>query len=68
MNSHHISTERPDFGHHITSDFCDRALPTLWPAAPTTAEKASNHQIENIGKELRNMMPFLDAKDIKKDI
>ena len=30
--------------------------------------KASNHQIENIGKELRNMMPFLDAKDIKKDI
>jgi ketol-acid reductoisomerase len=31
-------------------------------------EKASNHQIENIGKELRNMMPFLNAKDIKKDI
>ena len=31
-------------------------------------EKASNHQIENIGKELRNMMPFLDAKDIKKDV
>tara|TARA_B000000441_G_scaffold51636_1_gene34344 strand:- start:1478 stop:2494 length:1017 start_codon:yes stop_codon:yes gene_type:complete len=31
-------------------------------------EKESNHQIENIGKELRNMMPFLDAKDIKKDI
>ena len=31
-------------------------------------EKASNHPIENIGKELRNMMPFLDAKDIKKDI
>ena len=31
-------------------------------------EKASNHQIENIGKELRNMMPFLDDKDIKKDI
>ena len=31
-------------------------------------KKASNHQIENIGKELRNMMPFLDAKDIKKDI
>lgn len=31
-------------------------------------ERASNHQIENIGKELRNMMPFLDAKDIKKDI
>ena len=31
-------------------------------------ENASNHQIENIGKELRNMMPFLDAKDIKKDI
>ena len=31
-------------------------------------EKASNHQIENIGKELRNMIPFLDAKDIKKDI
>ena len=31
-------------------------------------EKASNHQIENIGKELRNMMPFLDAKDVKKDI
>ncbi len=31
-------------------------------------EKASKHQIENIGKELRNMMPFLDAKDIKKDI
>ena len=30
-------------------------------------EKASNHQIENIGKELRNMMPFLDAKDVKKD-
>jgi len=31
-------------------------------------ENASNHQIENIGKELRNMMPFLNAKDIKKDI
>ena len=31
-------------------------------------KNASNHQIENIGKELRNMMPFLDAKDIKKDI
>ena len=31
-------------------------------------ENASKHQIENIGKELRNMMPFLDAKDIKKDI
>ena len=31
-------------------------------------EKASNHQIENIGKELRNLMPFLDAKDINKDI
>ena len=31
-------------------------------------EKASNHPIENIGKELRSMMPFLDAKDIKKDI
>ena len=31
-------------------------------------EKASKHQLENIGKELRDMMPFLNAKDIKKDI
>ena len=31
-------------------------------------EKASEHQLENIGKELRDMMPFLNAKDIKKDI
>jgi len=30
-------------------------------------EEASAHQIEAIGKDLRNMMPFLDAKDIKKD-
>ena len=31
-------------------------------------EEASKHQLENIGKELRGMMPFLDAKDIRKDI
>ena len=31
-------------------------------------EEASKHQLENIGKELRQMMPFLNAKDIKKDI
>ena len=31
-------------------------------------ERASKHQLENIGKELRDMMPFLNAKDIKKDI
>ena len=30
-------------------------------------EEASAHQIETIGKNLRNMMPFLDAKDVKKD-
>ena len=30
-------------------------------------EEASAHQIEAIGKNLRNMMPFLDAKDVKKD-
>jgi ketol-acid reductoisomerase len=30
-------------------------------------EEASKHQIEDIGKSLRNMMPFLDAKDISKD-
>ena len=39
-----------------------------FPYLKQEREKASNHQIENIGKELRNMMPFLDAKDIKKDI
>jgi len=31
-------------------------------------EEASKHQLENIGKELRQMMPFLNAKDVKKDI
>ena len=31
-------------------------------------EEASKHQLENIGKNLREMMPFLNAKDIKKDI
>ena len=31
-------------------------------------EEASKHQIESIGKDLREMMPFLNAKDIKKDI
>ena len=31
-------------------------------------EEASKHQLESIGKELREMMPFLNAKDIKKDI
>ena len=31
-------------------------------------EEASKHQLENIGKELREMMPFLNAKDTKKDI
>ena len=31
-------------------------------------EEASKHQIEDIGKQLRQMMPFLNAKDIKKDI
>jgi len=30
--------------------------------------ESSKHQIEEIGKELRKMMPFLDAKDIKKDV
>ena len=30
-------------------------------------EEASKHQIEEIGKSLRNMMPFLDAKDVSKD-
>tara|TARA_B110000014_G_C20125918_1_gene599765 strand:+ start:1018 stop:2034 length:1017 start_codon:yes stop_codon:yes gene_type:complete len=30
-------------------------------------EEASKHQIEEIGKSLRNMMPFLDAKDVAKD-
>ena len=30
-------------------------------------EEASKHQIEEIGKSLRNMMPFLDAKDVTKD-
>ena len=30
-------------------------------------EEASKHQIEEIGKNLRTMMPFLDAKDIAKD-
>ncbi len=30
-------------------------------------EESSQHQIEKIGKDLRNMMPFLNAKDIKKD-
>ena len=30
--------------------------------------ESSQHQIEEIGKELRNMMPFLNAKDIKKDV
>ena len=31
-------------------------------------EEASKHQLEDIGKQLRQMMPFLNAKDIKKDI
>ena len=31
-------------------------------------EEASKHQLESIGKELREMMPFLNAKDTKKDI
>ena len=31
-------------------------------------EEASKHQLESIGKDLREMMPFLNAKDIKKDI
>ena len=31
-------------------------------------EEASKHQIEDIGKQLRQMMPFMNAKDIKKDI
>ena len=31
-------------------------------------EEASKHQLERIGKDLREMMPFLNAKDIKKDI
>ena len=31
-------------------------------------EEASRHQLESIGKDLREMMPFLNAKDIKKDI
>ena len=30
-------------------------------------EEASQHQIESVGKELRSMMPFLSAKDVKKD-
>ena len=30
-------------------------------------EEASKHQIEEIGKSLKNMMPFLDAKDVAKD-
>ena len=30
-------------------------------------EEASAHQIEAIGKNLRNMMPFLNEKEIKKD-
>ena len=30
-------------------------------------EEASKHQIEEIGKSLRDMMPFLDAKDVAKD-
>ena len=31
-------------------------------------EEASKHQLESIGKDVREMMPFLNAKDIKKDI
>ena len=31
-------------------------------------EEASKHQLEDIGKQLRQMMPFMNAKDIKKDI
>ena len=31
-------------------------------------EEASKHQLESIGKDLREMMPVLNAKDIKKDI
>ena len=31
-------------------------------------EEASKHQLESIGKDLREMMPFLNAKYIKKDI
>ena len=31
-------------------------------------EEATKHQLESIGKDLRAMMPFLNAKDIKKDI
>ena len=31
-------------------------------------EEASKHQLESIGKDLREMMPFLNAKDTKKDI
>ena len=30
-------------------------------------EEASKHQLESIGKDLREMMPFLNAKDVKKD-
>ena len=30
-------------------------------------EEASKHEIEEIGKSLRDMMPFLDAKDVTKD-
>ena len=30
-------------------------------------EEASKHQIEEIGKSLRDMMPFLDAKDVTKN-
>ena len=30
-------------------------------------EEASKHQIEENGKSLRDMMPFLDAKDVTKD-
>ena len=31
-------------------------------------EEASKHQLESIGTDLREIMPFLNAKDIKKDI
>ena len=31
-------------------------------------EEASKHQLESIGKDLREMKPFLNDKDIKKDI
>ena len=29
--------------------------------------EASKHQLEEVGKGLREMMPFLNAKDVKKD-